>query len=182
MKNNKKSDVALSTAQREFVEKLINENQTSVNAIVRNVLGTVNGYMLEDCISEIYLLLCKKISLLEKHPNPKAWLYVAAKMMARTVIFKNKNDNNNVPLEFLGSTTRDPTYDEVAYHIYLESDVNKKILEKLTYREAQVYEKIFLQKKSVKEVANELHISESAVRTHKMAVKEKIAKLFDKGF
>lgn len=182
MKNNKETDVALSTAQREFVEKLINENRTSVNAIVRNVLGAVNAYLFEDCISEIYLLLCKKISVLENHPNPKAWMYVAAKMMARTIITKSKNDNNNVPLEFLGSTTHDPTYDEVAYRIYLENDVNKKIFEKLTKREAQVYEKLFLQKKSVKEAANELHISESVVRTHKMAVKEKIAKLFDKGF
>lgn len=190
MKNNKKDNVALSAAQREFVEKLITENRTAVKAIVRNALGAVNGYLLEDCISEIYLLLCEKITVLENHPSPKAWLYVAAKMTARTVVFKHKNDNNNLPLELVGGTSQelagssshDPTYDEVAYHIYLESDVNEKILEKLTRREAQVYEKLFLEKKSIKEAANELCISESVVRTHKMSVKEKIAKLFDKGF
>lgn len=190
LKDNKEPDVALSAAQREFVEKLIIENKASVYAIVRNVLGAVNGYLFEDCISEVYLLLCKKVSDLENHPSPKAWLYIAAKMTARGVISKHKNDQSNVSLEFSQSdapledflsTSHDPTYEEAMYHIYLESDIDQKILEILTQKEVQVYQKLFLQKKSIKEAASELCMSESTIRTHKMAVKDKIAKLIDKG-
>lgn len=90
--NNKEADVALTQEQRDFIENLINENQTTIKAIIRATLGAVNRYLFEDCVGELYLLLCKKATFLQQHPAPNAWIFVATKLTTYDVMKSHKND------------------------------------------------------------------------------------------
>lgn len=174
MKKNKKTHVALTETQRSYIENLIQNHKTLVYYTIRSVLRKGYGYLAEECVSELYLLMCQKVQVLETHPNPKAWMIVAAKLTAFSVIKKYRHDSSNVPLENSKASKIDSTYEEALYSIWLENDVATRVLAGLTKRETQIYHKLYIENKSTLATARELDISVSTVRSFKKLIKDKI--------
>jgi len=174
LKDNPKLPLVLTAKQRTFIEELLVENETAIKYIIRKTLGNVYGYLNDECIGELCLLMCKKISVLESHPNPAAWVMASAKLTAFSVINKNKKyakcvlPNEDPPIK------TDPTFEETLYGLWMKNDTPQKLLDTLTKREKQVYQKLFVQNKNTETTARELGIASSTVRTIKKTLTDKI--------
>ena len=137
-------------------------------------MGEVYEYLTDDCVSELYLLACTKISALKAHPKPKAWLIVASRLTAFSAIKESKPDLNSVPLEMMGSTEIDTTYEEALFEIWSQNNAPQKLISTLTKNETLVYHKLFVENKSINEAAKDLSLSPSAIRSFKKLIKDKI--------
>ena len=174
MKDNPKLPLVLTAKQRTFIEELLVENETAIKYIIRKTLGNVYGYLNDECIGELCLLMCKKISVLESHPNPAAWVMASAKLTAFSVINKNKKYAKCVlPNEDLPTKT-DPTFEEALYGLWLKNDTPQKLMDTLTKREKQIYQKLYVENKNTETTASELGLNPSTVRTLKKTLRDKI--------
>ncbi len=171
---------SLTEKQRMFLDSLIRENKRYISNTVLNTLGSAFSFLYEDCISELYMLACLKISIAETHPNPAAWIIVCARLTAHTVIQKRKRDALNVPLDENLYDDSD-VFDEALYNIWIENGVALKLIEELTPREREVYNLIYIKGKKPEEAAKLLGISHSTVRNIRKQLKEKITKKVYKG-
>lgn len=174
MKDNPKPSLVLTNVQRAFVEELLTENESIIKYTIRKTLGDVYEYLNEECVGELCLLMCEKISVLEAHPNPTAWVIVSAKLTAFTVMKKNRIYANSVPLDRANTTKTDSTFEEALYSIWLQNDTSQKLLSTLTNRETQIYHKLYIEKKDSETTAEELGLTPSTVRTFKKTIKDKI--------
>ena len=176
----KQKNTPLTQTQKEFLESLINENKRLISNTVLNTLGKAFSFLYEDCISELYLLACLKISVAQSHPNPVGWIIVCARLTAYTLMQNHKRDINSVPLEdSLSDATN--VFDEVLYSIWIENDAVLKIINTLTPREREVYNLIYIQGKKPEEAASLLGISHSTVRNIRKQLKDKITQKVYKG-
>lgn len=137
--------------------------------------------MVEECTQETFLEAKKQIEKLRKHPNIKGWLYVTAKNLInssfRKYYIKNKYEIT-VPDEIICSSKI--VLDELEKVIDDEIDVDKlkvNVLEQLKEGEYQFYIDFFVEKKSVKEMAEKHNISVSAIYTRIYRLKLKIKKI-----
>ena len=167
MENTSKLPLVLTKEQRDFIEELLKTNQYIIRYTLRKSLGNKYGHLMEDCIGELCLLMCQKVSVLEAHPTPEAWVVVAAKLVAFSVIKRAKRYAGFIPLERVRMVGTDTTFEEVLYGIWLQNDTLQKLIERLTKREAQVYNKLYVENKSVETTAKELGLSPSTVRNYK---------------
>ncbi|MBQ7047710.1 MAG: sigma-70 family RNA polymerase sigma factor [Clostridia bacterium] len=174
MKDNPKLPVVLTAEQRTFIEKLLTENENAIKYIIRKTLGRVYGYLNDECIGELCLLMCDKISDIEVHPNPRAWVMASAKLTAFSVINKNKNHAKFTTLNEEQPTKTDPTFEDALYSLWMKNDVPQKLLDTLTKREKQIYQKLYVQNKNIETTGRELGIASSTVRTIKKTLTDKI--------
>lgn len=184
MKNTNKRNVVLTERQSMFVIELLESYGNLAKIIAQSTLGNYYSYLLEDCIAELYLLICEKIAIIEKHPNPKAWIIVAAKTTALKLIKKHKKDSLSQSLDLdVASDLIDETdvFEEALYDIWLEEKVPEKIISSLTKRERVIYQKLYIEKKKPKIVAKELGISVSTVWNFNKLIKEKIKNKINHG-
>lgn len=174
MKDNPKPSFILTNDQREFIENLLTKNESAIKHMIRKTLGDKHGHLIEECISELCLLMCEKISVLEAHPNPAAWVIVSAKLTAFTVINNNKKGANSFPLEKAKIIGPDATFEEALYSIWLQNGAPQKLLDTLTKREKQIYQSLYIEKKTAEATARELGLTPSTVRNVKKTIKDKI--------
>ena len=179
MRKDKSKQRALTDDQKAFAEKLITENKSIIYYTIQGVLGEVYGYLADDCVGELYLLACAKILELEKHPCPRAWMLVAARLTAHTLIKKHKTDLDNTPLELAHKTRVDTTHEDALFEIWLQNDVPQKLLRTLTKREKQIYHKLYEENKDTETVAAELDLSVSTVRSFNKLLKDKLLRYID---
>ena len=171
-----KQKIQLTVEQSRFVECLIIDNNSVITNIIRKTLGNTYLYLLEDTISELYLLICEKINIVEKHTNPKAWLYVSAKTTALSMIQRNKKDLQNDNIEEQEIVQNDTIFEDAVYNIWLDNRIPEKLIEELAPRERQVYDGIYLKKKKPKDLAKDLEISINTVRNIHKKLRDKLTK------
>ena len=173
----KRTNLVLTPQETEFIKELIIKNEFIIRAQIKSVLQESYPQNAEECFGEICLLACNKVALLKSHENPSAWLVVATRNvavnMARKLFIKTKNALNNeisdIPHEEAG-------YEDVIYKIWLENNSIKKLLDTLTAHEREIYELIYKEKLTSKQVAIRLGISDSTVRNLNANIKAKIKK------
>lgn len=180
MKDNPKLPVVLTAEQRTFIEKLLTENENAIKYIIRKTLGHVYGYLNDECVGELCLLMCYKISDIQVHPNPCAWVMAAAKLTAFSVINKNKNHAKCTPLDEAPQSKTDQTFEETLYSLWLKNDAPQKLINTLSKREKQIYQKLYEENKNIETAASELGITPSTVRTTKKTLTDKILKHIQK--
>jgi len=168
-------DAVLTKSEAQFVADLIERYESNIKNVIYSMLGKDNRYLAEDALSEVYLLMCKKIKPLKDHPCPKAWILVATKYVVQGILTKNRKDIAIVPLEdvenYIGGTD---IFEEAVYEIWLENKVPEKLLAKLTKREREVYHKLYIEGKKPNEAASELNISKNAVNNIHKNLRDKI--------
>ncbi len=176
MNNKQKAIKAMSREEREYAEYLITEYSSLLSNVISNKLGNVYLYLAEECIGELYKLICEKIEIINNHENPKAWLIIAAKNISLETIRKHSNDLSTKPLEDNLNYATGNVDEDAIYNIWLENKVPEKLIARLTKRERQVYHKLYIEKKSPKEIAKELNIATSTVRNVNKKLRDKIIK------
>ncbi len=175
MNKEQKEKIVLTKAEAQFAEKLLKDNAQQIRAVVCSTLGEENRYLAEDTVNEVCLLICQKIHTLEAHTCPKAWIIVAARNTAQNIKRKHKYDSMAIPFDEIKTKTgHDEVFEDAIYNLWLENKVSEKIIAKLTPREKEIYQKIYIEDKTPKEIAQELDISASSVRNIHKNLKDKI--------
>ncbi len=170
-----KEKFILSSEESKFLKDLIEENESCLKIIVKNNLGTKFEYLLEDSISELYLLACSKIKTLKSHPYPMKWLAVSAKLIAKANIRKHSKEFPSSSLNEISEQTCCSDIEEDAiYNIWLEYKIPEQLIARLTKREREVYYKIYIENKKTKDIAKELNVSENNIRNIHKNLRDKI--------
>jgi len=165
----------LSPEQARFIEELIYNNYEAIYSIVFNALGASYSYLWDEAISELFVLLCEKIDVLQNHPAPQGWLFVSARYVAKGITHKHKRDLSQASLDEINyDISKNDIFEEIVYKIWLENNVPEKLISQLSKREKEIYHKIYIEHKKPKEIAKELSISENNVRNIKKNLKDKI--------
>lgn len=169
------SRIVLTQEDACFIEKLIEENMHDIKNVIYNTLGQQYRYLAEDTVNELYLLVCQKVDILKAHDCPKAWLLVASKRVSKGMINKQKREMPSVSPEnislYMGKSD---IFEDAVYDIWLENKVPEKLISRLTKREQEIYHKIYIENKKVKDVATELNITDNAVRNIHKNLRDKI--------
>ncbi len=167
--------IRLTKQDAKFIEDLIIQCESHIKNVVYGMLSADKRYLAEDIISELHLLMCKKVDTLKTHPSPKAWALVAARHVTQGAVAKNRKNANNVPLEEVESYigTAD-VFEDAVYEMWLENKVPEKLIAKLSKREREIYQKIYIEEKQPQEVAVELDLSVNAVHNIHKNLRDKI--------
>lgn len=175
MNINEKEVFRLSSDEAEYIKDLIIRNEFIIRAEVRSVLRDKFDQIGDDCISEIYLLACKKISLLKKHEKPDAWITVSARKVALNMARKhNTLLNNSTADEITDVGTEDNVFEDALYNIWMEDGSISKLLNTLTPHEREIYNLIYIKRLPSKEVAILMGTSDSTIRNTAVKIKRKI--------
>lgn len=175
MKNNEKEVFRLTSDEAEYIRDLIIRNEYIIRAEVRLVLRDKFEQIGEDCISEIYLLACRKIVLLKKHEKPGAWITVAARKVAQNMARKhNTLLKNSTDDEIVDVGTEDNVFEDALYNIWMEDGSINKLLNTLTPHERKIYDLIYKKRLPSKDVAKLMGTSDSTIRNTVVKIKRKI--------
>ena len=175
MTNTEKRKYILSTEDCEFIEKLILKNASVVRAVIYSVLGESFEQIGEECISDLYLLMCEKIDKLKNHENPDGWVVVAAKNIAQNAIRKHNTClNHTTAEEIIDIPVADNVFEDALYNIWLDEGVIDKLLDKLTPHEREVYNYLYRKRLPSKKVAELMGVSYSTIRNINANIKRKI--------
>lgn len=157
------------------LENILMDRIHIIRYAIIKVVGVTYNYLVDDCVSEVLLLACEKSDTLLNHSNPGGWLVNASKNIAYNMIRKHKNDVKNIPIDdLLSVSSPDDVFEDMVFEDWIEKRVPKLLLSRLTNREREIYEMLFVQKKTPQEVAEELHISVNTVRNIKKSIVDKI--------
>jgi len=167
----------LTQEDADYVESLLIANEKLITVTMYNMLGENYNYLLEEAVSDLFVLTCEKVEILKKHQSPQAWLVVSAKYIALNLIKKHKKEQGFIPLDN-GYDKVDGTsvFEDAVYNIWLENKVPQKLIQTLAPREREIYELLYIQNKKPKDIAKELGISVSAVNNAHKCIRDKIKK------
>ena len=175
MKRKQKSVKPLSPMDAKYIEDLFKEHGKEIRVTIVNVLGHENASLIEDAVGDLCLLMCEKIEKLKSHTSPVAWLTIASRFIALNLRRNQNKYNDLIPLDGVRIKSNGAEiFDEVQYAIWLEEDVPQKLMKMLTKRETDIYQKIYVEEKRVKDVAKELGITENTVRNLHKRLRDKI--------
>lgn len=175
MKTNEKEVFRLTSDEAEYIKDLIIRNEYIIRAEVKLALQDKFDQIGEDCISEIYLLACKKITVLKKHEKPDAWITVAAKRVAQNMARKHNTLLNRLTdEEIIDIGTNDTVFEDALYNIWMEEGSIDKLLNTLTPHEREIYNLIYKKRLPSNEVAELMGTSGSTIRNTDAKIKMKI--------
>lgn len=172
-----KSDVGqcLSSEEAARLENILIDRIHIIRYAIVKVFGVTYDYLVDDCVGEVLLLACKKSDILLNHSNPGGWLVNASKNVAYNMIRKYQNDTKNVPIDdLLTVSSPEDVFEDMIFEDWIDKRVPDLLLSRLTNREREIYDMLFVQKKAPQEIADELHISVSTVRNIKKSIVDKI--------
>lgn len=177
MNNAEKREYVLTTEECEYIERLIIKNKTIVRTVIRTALGEEFEQLGEDCISELYLLMCEKIDTLKAHDYPDGWVVVAAKKVASNILRKHKTRSNLTAAERTRELRAgDDVFENAVYNIWMEDGVIDKLLASLTPHELEIYDYLYRKRLTAKKVAEIMGLSASTVRNIDAGIRRKIQK------
>ncbi len=177
MNNAEKRTYALTSEECKFVENLIANNEYIVRSVLRSALGEKFDQLGAECISDLYILLCEKIRFLKQHENPDGWMVVAAKNIALNAIRKhNTLINHAIAAEITDIRVEDNVFENALYSIWLNDGVIDKLLDKLTPHEREIYDYLYRERLTSKQVAEIMKTSDSTIRNINARIRKKIQK------
>lgn len=157
------------------LEALLTKRIYVIRHTVLNILSPDFRYLVDDCVNEVLLLACKKAEILLCHENPGGWLVIASKYVAHKMRRKHLPEQRNVPIDELRDTLHSGTvFEDLVFEEWKKKKIPELLISRLTPREREIYDLLYIQKKTPKTVAEELHISVSTVRNIKKSIEDKI--------
>lgn len=178
MQTDGKNKKIVITAEDElFINDLITNNVYIIKSQMRRVFGRHYDRFAEDCISEIYLLLCEKVAAVKNHENPVGWLSMTSKYVARNLMRREMlRGGCPAPENHAETPTAVDVFEEAVYNIWVEQNAVDKILDVLPPRELEIYGLLYKEKLKPKEVAEQLGISVNTVWVINSSIRNKVEK------
>lgn len=175
MDTNEKKTVCLTSEEAEYINELLERNEYIIRAQIRTVLKEKFNQIGEDCISELYLLACEKVSVLKTHKNPDAWLVIASKNVANNMARKHTALLQNITDEEITNVKIETdVFEDALYNIWIQEGSIERLLSLLTPREREIYDLLYKERQTAKQVSEKLGVSDSTVRNIALAIKKKI--------
>lgn len=133
-----------------------------------------------DVSQEVFLLFQEKCDTLE-NSNIKAWLYKTAKNKIHEHFRKIEQSKKFVELdETMLTVSEDELFSALDDFFTVDDEEIEKyktaVLKILSENERLLYNKVFIEKKKYKEIAEEMNISEKAVNLRTLRLRNKIKK------
>lgn len=177
MNNAEKREYVLTSEECDYIEKLIAKNEAVVRNTIRMALGEEFERLGEDCISELYLLMCEKIDTLKEHRYPDGWIVIAAKKIAYGILRKDRVRSGFISAERTRNIRAgDDVFENALYNIWMEDGVIDKLLASLTPHELEIYDYLYHKRLTAKKTAEILGLSASTVRNIDASIRRKIQK------
>lgn len=138
-------------------------------AILRT-LGTENESMTEDCLSQAFLIACQKKDELFSRDNPVLWLIATAKNCARhcrRTAIKEQSLFHPIDeqLDEVADDGGERFVQDLIYEDWIQRGVPQKLIDELNPRVKQAFIAKYREHKTNAQIASEMQISESTVRT-----------------
>lgn len=174
MKHSENSINALSAQEKEFLEKLLEKEYVLIVRVTEKMLGESYLSLKDEALSELHLLMIRKIKELMRHESPEKWVVTAAKYIAlhvKTELAKYQSNFSDTDIDDV--LYAEDVFEMALYNIWLENDVYSLLKNELTPREAQVFGLMFEQRLSCKEIMQKLGVSESTVWNIRKSIKDK---------
>ena len=140
MNNANERNYVLTSEECDYIEKLIIKNESIVRSVIRSALGEKFDQIGDECMSDLYLLMCEKIDKLKNHENPDGWMVVSAKYVALNAKRKHNTQlNHTITEEITDIRVEDNVFEDALYNIWIEDGVIDKLLAKLTPHEMEIF-------------------------------------------
>lgn len=177
MNNAEKRSYVLTLEECDYIEKLIINNESILRSVIRSALVERFDQIGDECMSDLYLLMCEKIDILKNHENPDGWVVVAAKNIALNAIRKHNTQLKHTSAEeIIDIPVEDNVFESALYNIWLKDGVIEKLLDKLTPHEREIYNYLYRKRLPSKKVAELMGVSHSTIRNINANIKIKIKK------
>ncbi len=155
--------------QEAFLTNVYQENATFLLLLCKKRVGYNRAYqeLIEDCIQDTFVIATKKYELLLEHPNVRAWL---VQTCMNLLLPRLKREQTKMQLTAFSLDDTKKAYEPQINYIeaYLHAAICREILlevkNDLTPKEQMISYRYFLEKQSMREIADAFSISENAVK------------------
>lgn len=158
-------------------QTICSENYTRIYRYV--YIMTKDQTSAEDITQEVFLTAYKKGNAFLQHPSPEGFLCKTAKYITYDSI-RNNARRMEEPLDENRAVAEGDLLDEL-YSLksmaFDESQLIPKVLNALTTEERELYHLFYVERHSIKEIAESLHLGESAVKMRYFRLRHKIKKI-----
>lgn len=158
-------------------EKLCRENYARIYNYI--LAKTGQKEIAEDLTQDVFLIAFQKEETLLCHEKPIAFLYTTAKHLVLEYYKKNKTKETELDESKITAFEKD-AFEELC--LLKSSGVNeiyyqRQVLQKLRPKERDLYRKYYIDKKPMSVIAEELQMSEPAIRMKYMRIRKKVRKI-----
>lgn len=170
----------LQSGEDKWIEELYKQNYERMYAIGLIFVGnnSKQRQIVEDVIQEVFLTLMRKKQKLKDHPKIEGWLIVTLRLKLGEHIKRMSKDEKWILFSF-----NDENADNTALKdMYQDAGLEKIILEEkydairnlIGKKNMKLFDMYCIQKKSAKEVAKELNMTENAVWVQVNRIRKKL--------
>lgn len=152
-----------------FLTNVYQENVTFLLLLCKKRVGYNRAYqgLIEDCVQDTFAIATKKYELLLEHPNVRAWLVQTCLNLLLPAL-KREQAKKQLTAFSLDDTEKahEPQINPIETYLH-EANCREMLLEvknDLTPKEQMIFYRYFLEKHSMREIANEFGISENGVK------------------
>lgn len=165
----------LSPAEVDRLSNLVIEHRNVIHRIIYNALSPQFTYLVDDCESDVILIAVEHAAELLSHPNATGWFVLTARNIAHNARRKEITRTHNLisVSEFKSKTEIEPLED-ILYKDWINDGIPEELIARLAPREREVYNLIFVEHMSTKEISDKLCLRESTVRNIKKHIIDKI--------
>ena len=161
-------------------EKICSENYARIYNYILAKTGEKEAA--EDITQDVFLIALQKGDAFLEHEKPIAFLYTTAKNLVLEYYKKGKSISAKESgfEEFKILSFQKDVFEELCLQKSGSIDENiyrEQVLSKLKPNERVLYRQYYIDKKPMKAIAREFHISEPAIRMKYMRIRKKIQKI-----
>lgn len=166
-----------------FLTALYEENRELLYAVCRKEVNYRARYheLIEDCIQETFAIATRRWEQLVDHPNVRGWLVITC-----LNLIKDRQRQYKLRQRILSKLADRPgqanNYPSYAFEQNLDEDILRSNLERLTFSmnkdEKTIYTAYFIEQRTMKSIAEQLHMTENQVKNHIKRIRRSAKRLF----
>ncbi len=174
MKKRKDIERKLSPEENRFLEQFLSKEKSFLMRLIKKNLGDAYDDLKDDCLSDIYWLLMRRADEIMTYRYPELWLATAVKFVSYNLVrARNKTHGYIKDIDIHRVSFSQDIFELAMYNIWCDEDIYNLLKKELTKRELQLFELMFEQGKTNKEISKILGIEEVTIRNIKKHIKDK---------
>lgn len=162
------TDVPMDDNRKAIFDRMYLDHYDSLLIYVRNAVGYGRGAVIEDILQDTFLTAWKKLDEGAKHENQGGWLMEIAKNKLRNLRKKASSREVGIDDEITEIPSIEPGYGV--------SELEMIVREVLDPHEQELFQKYFVEGYSVREMAAQENLTESAFKVKMHRIRRKLQK------